>query len=175
MIIKAREYLIRSALLTLHYSFVYPFLTYCNHVWGCTYYTSLKQFFVLQKKALRIMCDKRKREPTENIFSELKILKFTDINSYWTVRFIYKCYTDNVPRILSEFFECNSAVHGYSTRQIEHLHVPLERSKLSQFCVRYRGVLVWNATPKGKINPDTFEFVFGKAFKACIIDGNLTL
>ena len=124
MIIKAREYLNRSALLTLYYSFVYPYLTYCNHVWGCTYYTNLKQLFILQKKALRIMCGKRKRDSTENIFSELKILKFTDINAYLTGRFMYKCYTKNVPGIFSDFFQCNSAVHGYSTRQSEHLHVP---------------------------------------------------
>ena len=175
MIIKAREYLNRSALLTLYYSFVYPYLTYCNHVWGCTYYTNLKQLFILQKKALRIMCGKRKRDSTENIFSELKILKFTDINAYLTGRFMYKCYTKNVPGIFSDFFQCNSAVHGYSTRQSEHLHVPLERSNLSQFCIRYRGVVVWNAILKSKINPDTSEFVFAKALKACIIDGNLTI
>ena len=88
MIIKAREYLNRSALLTLYYSFVYPYLTYCNHVWGCTYYTNLKQLFILQKKALWIMCGKRIRDSTENIFSELKILKFTDINAYLTDRFM---------------------------------------------------------------------------------------
>ena len=175
MIIKAREYLNRSALLTLYYSFVYPYLTYGNHVWGCTYYTNLKQLFILQKKALRIMCGKRKRDSTENIFSELKILKFTDINAYLTGRFMYKCYTKNVPGIFSDFFQCNSAVHGYSTRQSEHLHVPLERSNLSQFCIRYRGVVVWNAILKSKINPDTSEFVFAKALKACIIDGNLTI
>ena len=29
------------------------------------------------------MCGKGKRDSTENIFSELKILKFTDINAYY--------------------------------------------------------------------------------------------
>ena len=88
---------------------------------------------------------------------------------------MYKCYTKNEPGIFSDFFQCNSAVHGYSTRQSEHLHVPLEISNLSQFCIRYRGVVVWNAILKSKINPDTSEFVFAKALKACIIDGNLTI
>ena len=50
MVIKAREYLNRSALLTLYYSFVYPYLTHCNHVWGCTYYTNLKQFLFYSRK-----------------------------------------------------------------------------------------------------------------------------
>ena len=37
MIINARQCLNRKALTTLHYSFFYPYLTYCNHVWGRNY------------------------------------------------------------------------------------------------------------------------------------------
>ena len=48
------------------------------------------------------MCGKRKRDSTENIFSVLKILNFTDINAYLTGRFMYKCYTENVPGIFSD-------------------------------------------------------------------------
>ena len=118
---------------------------------------------------------KRKRKSTENIFSESKILKFTYINADLTGSFIYKCYTAIVPGIFSDFFQWDSAVHGYSTRQSEHLHIILERSNLSQFYIRYRGAVVRNAINKSKINPDTSEFVFGKALKACIFDGNLTL
>ena len=55
------------------------------------------------------------------------------------------------------------------------LLVPLERSNLSQFCIRHRGVVVWNAILKSKINPETSEFVFAKVLKACILDGNRTL
>ena len=46
---------------------------------------------------------------------------------------------------------------------------------ISQCCIRYRGVVAWNAILKSKINPDTSEFVFAKALKACILDGNLTI
>ena len=88
---------------------------------------------------------------------------------------MYKCYMDNVPGIFSDFVQCNSAVHGYSTWQSEHLHIPLERSNLSQFCICYQGEVVWNVILKSKNNPDTSEFVFAKALKACILGGNLTL
>ena len=37
MIIKARQYLNKQGLLSIYYSFIYPFLTYCNHIWGSTY------------------------------------------------------------------------------------------------------------------------------------------
>ena len=130
---------------------------------------------ILQKKALRIMCGKSRRESTENIFSDLKILKFTDINTYLTGRFMYKFYKKNVPEIFTSFFQCNSSVHGYSTRQREYLHVPPVKSNLSQFSIRYRGVVVWNAILKSKINPDVSEFVFVKSFKAHILDKKFTV
>ena len=104
MIVKAREYLNINALLTLYYSFAYPYLTYCNHVWGCTYQTNRKQLFILQKKALRIMCGKRKMDSTEHIFSDFKMLKFIDINLYSTGRFMYKFWAEMSLGYLTSFF-----------------------------------------------------------------------
>ena len=101
------------------------------------------------------------------------IFRIKDFKVDWQIHVLV--LYGNVLGIFSDFFQCNSVVHGYSTRQSEHLHVPLERRNISQFCIRYRGVIVWNAILKSKINPDTSEFVFVKAFKACILDGNLTL
>ena len=147
----------------------------CVPLFDVSYYSNLKQLFILQKKALRIMCGKSRRETTENIFSELKILKFTDINTYLTGRFMYKFYKKNVPEIFTCFFQCNSSVHGYSTRQREYLHVPPVKSNLSQFSIRYRGVVVWNANLKSKINPDVSDFVFVKSFKAHILDKKIAV
>ena len=42
MIIKARQYLNKNGIIPLYYSFIYPYLIYCNHIWGCTHKSSLK-------------------------------------------------------------------------------------------------------------------------------------
>ena len=47
---KARQYLNKSSLVNLYYSYVYPYLTYCIEVWGCAYPTHLQCLFLLQKK-----------------------------------------------------------------------------------------------------------------------------
>ena len=47
MILKAKKYLRKEALLTLYYSFVYPYLTYCNHIWGATYVSNLRKLINL--------------------------------------------------------------------------------------------------------------------------------
>ena len=46
LISKARKLLNADALLTLYYSFLHPYLCYCNHVWRSTY---LQKLIVLQK------------------------------------------------------------------------------------------------------------------------------
>ena len=48
---KARQYLNKSSLVNLYYSYVYPYLTYCIEVWGCAYPTHLQCLFLLQKKS----------------------------------------------------------------------------------------------------------------------------
>ena len=45
LIIKARKMLTSDALLTLYYSFIFPYLSYCNHIRGCTYQTNSKRLF----------------------------------------------------------------------------------------------------------------------------------
>ena len=39
IIAKARKELYKSSLITLYYSFAYPYFIYCNHVWGNTFNT----------------------------------------------------------------------------------------------------------------------------------------
>ena len=36
MVLKTRRYLTKTAKMTSYYSFIYPYLTYCNHIWGST-------------------------------------------------------------------------------------------------------------------------------------------
>ena len=61
MTIKATEYLNKQGLLSLFYSFIYPYLTYCNHIWGSTYKSRLRRLIILQNKAVKIIAHARFR------------------------------------------------------------------------------------------------------------------
>ena len=47
MLIKARNYLNKDGLIALYNSFVFPYFTYCNHIWGSTYKSNLSKSCVL--------------------------------------------------------------------------------------------------------------------------------
>ena len=51
ILIKARKFINKDALVTLYYSFIYPYLLYCNHIWGSSCSQNLQRLFVLQKKS----------------------------------------------------------------------------------------------------------------------------
>ena len=92
IIIKARKLLDRETLLTLYYSFIYPYLQYCNHVWGNTYTTYLQKLFVLQKRIVRVIAGVKPREHSAPLFKQLNILSIFQINIYVIGKFMYKVY-----------------------------------------------------------------------------------
>ena len=55
IIAKARFYLSSKSLLTLYYSLVYSYLTYCNVAWSSTYCSSLNCIYLLQKRIVRLL------------------------------------------------------------------------------------------------------------------------
>ena len=69
---KARKFLPKSCLITLYYSFVYPYLNYCLEVWGKATENIVSKISKLQKRAIRIITNKPWRAHTDPLFDELK-------------------------------------------------------------------------------------------------------
>ena len=65
LISKAKKLLNADALLTLYYSLLYPYLCYCNHVWGSTYVSNLQKLIVLQKKKIQMIFGSGFRDHTD--------------------------------------------------------------------------------------------------------------
>ena len=175
MIVKARKFLTCESLKTLYYSFVYPFLIYCNHVWGKACPTSLKKIIMLQKKIVRIICGVNARTSCDPLFDELGFLRFVDINRYLIARFMYRWYLNDVPDLFHDFFTPVSEVHSHFTRQSEGLFIPTFKTNLGKTCLSYRGPFIWNKILKLKINLDTSEAVFMKTLKHCVKIGLLAV
>ena len=55
IIFRSRFYLSKKSKISLYYTLVYPYLTYCNTVWSSTYKTNLSRIFLLQKRIVRIL------------------------------------------------------------------------------------------------------------------------
>ena len=159
MVIKARKFLNRESLMNIYYSFFYPYITYCNHIWGNANKTSLNRITILQKKIVRIICHEKHRAHTEQLFNKLGVIKFIDLNKYLIARFMFRWYRNETPTIFDNYFDLNRDVHSYSTRQAELLHIPHVRTNMAKLGLRYYGAVIWNKILRLGFSVDTSEAV----------------
>ena len=62
---KTKQFLNKKTLLQMYYSFIYPYLIYGNIIWGNATAITLWPIFKLQKIAIRIITNTRKRDSTQ--------------------------------------------------------------------------------------------------------------
>ena len=85
---KARHHLTSKTLLTLYHTMIYPYLNYCNNIWGSTYPTRLLSIFKTQKKIVMTMTFSNYNDDTKPLFQSLKILNIYQLNTYLTAVFM---------------------------------------------------------------------------------------
>ena len=105
LIIKARQYLNRSVLMSLYHSFIYPYLTYCNHMWGATYKTRLKRLVMLQNKTVRILSHAGNRTSSDPLYKKngyYESWKHQHV-SHWSFNVL--CVFPLSPTILQDFIQ----------------------------------------------------------------------
>ena len=97
LLYKAKYCLPSKSLLTLYYALIYPYLTYCNLIWGYTYVTNLQRIYVLQKRAVRAISKADYKASSKPLFANLKILDVFSIYSLQVSSFMYLYHNDALP------------------------------------------------------------------------------
>ena len=119
------------------YSLTYPYLHYCDIIWGDAYQTHIKPSVILQKRVIRILSGEPYLAHTNNLFCQQSVLKFTDINKYLTALFMFKNF--------DKFATFSN--HNYSTRGQFSLRPKFQRTNITQQSIAYHGPKTWNSLP----------------------------
>ena len=90
ILIKVRGYFNNDCMKCLYYSFIYPYLMYCNHIWGNTYKKSLSKLQLLQNKAVRVITGSNPRTNTELLYNRSGLHDLNDTNLYLVGLFMHK-------------------------------------------------------------------------------------
>ena len=158
-----------DTILGLYYSFIYPYFTYCVHVWGKTYRSNLDGIITLQKRVIRILAGVHPLTHTEPIFSRLKILKFFDLVDYIIGIFMYKVYHRDVPKIFETYYTENRNIHDHDTRQINYIHIAHADTNRRDMSMRFQGGKVWNLIVKHKIPYNESIYMFKREYKSFLL------
>ena len=141
---KARKVLNKSTLLTLYYSFIHPYFTYCITIWGNTFLTALTPLIRCQKRAIRIISGAKRLDSTSPLFKQMEILNFERLYIYSVHIFLYKYHHNMLPNIFDNFFVNVSDIHGHFTRQTSHFRAPYARSHQRTSALKSAGARIYN-------------------------------
>ena len=134
---KAKRYLQSRTLLTLYYSFIYPYLMYCVDVWGAASRKKMLSLLRLQKRAGRIIKFAPRLTESEPLFKSLEMLSVFKLYMLKISLVMFKFYHGKIAGCISELFVKNSEVNGRITRQSDMLHVPFTRKESVKKTIRY--------------------------------------
>lgn len=67
-----------------------------------------------------------------------------------------------LPKMFDDMFQRNTAIHNYSTRQSDDLHIPICKD---QKVIRYSGADLWNSIHEEVKSAETIS-AFKKSYKA---------
>ena len=127
-----------------------------------------KKLIILQKKAIRNLCNTGYREHTQPLFKKLNCLKFEDMVYLKTAVIMYKASNDLLPANVQCVFRKVNSVHRYSTRQQNDLYVQQVNSSMRKNSISYIGVQIWNKLDHSFKSSNSVHF-FKKQLKMHII------
>ena len=166
---KARQFLTKKALLMLYHAYIYPYMTYCIEVWGCTSQTQLNCLFLLQKKIIRIMSFSHYLAHTNPLFLSMEVLPLMKIFLYKVGLIMYKYSNNLLPECISLLYLRNDSIHEHNTRGCHQLRVLHGAKTFSNISAR-----IWNVLTN-KFNCDVSMSIFKCKLKLFLLHNELVL
>ena len=116
MIKCACNFLPISYLLSLYYSFVYPYIHSSIDIYGNACKKYVDKLKLIQKSCIKAMLFAKSTVHCMPHAKNLHIFLFDNILYVRTMSFIHNIYYSNACHIINNLFVCLPSVHSYSTR-----------------------------------------------------------
>ena len=140
---KVKNIVPQETLKLLYYTLIYPYLQYCNVVWGMATKSSTNSLVLLQKRVIRLITNVNFYEHTNPLFKNLGILKFNDIYVLECLKLIYEQIHINNSLNIQQA----SDLHCRATRNRYLLRPVFPRTETQKRFVTYFGCVKWNELP----------------------------
>ena len=164
---KARYIFNTSTLITLYYSFIYPYISYCIEVWGTAAKLYTDSILKLQKSCCRLITGSSKRASSAPLFKLLNIYPLLDVYNYNVMLLMFKFKKGLLPDIFNDLFT-NCSESNIITRQHESFRMPLCKTQAAYNSIRMQGVKLWNMY-KNKISLDSSYHCFKKSLRKLLL------
>ena len=151
---KIKHLLTNDILLIIYYSLCYPYLHYCNVVWGMATKSLINPLVIIQKRIIRTLSNVNNYEHSSHLFKNLKILKIPDIHKLECLKLIHdQLQNQNIIHL-------TTSTHGINTRNRHQLRPIFPHTELQRRFVTYCGCIYFNnlsESVRDIENKDTFK------------------
>ena len=102
---KVKNKLNMKSLILLYNALFLSHLNYCSNIWGNTFKSSLKNIFILQKRAIKCICNTHSMYT--NFYTISNSLKFDDIVKMNSIKFMFRARNNILPKNLQYYIKLN--------------------------------------------------------------------
>ena len=131
-------------------AYILPHIDYCCTIWGNANSELLDSIVKFQKRAVRCILDRDFDSPSDEMFAELKWMKFPERIKYQKTIMMYKISHNLAPKYLQELFQQTNDIHNRALRSTSDnlLYVPKPNIEQFRNCLSYSGSKIWNSIPE---------------------------
>jgi hypothetical protein len=167
---RLKNFLPASALRTLYFSLVHPHLLYCINIYSMATKTKLNELFLMQKKAVRIVCSEKYNAHTAPLFRSNKMLPLHDLITYHRLKFMHRFSFSKQPSSFDATWTTNFQLNpNLVLRNVNNYVIPRHRIELFKRSPLISLPTTWNACLADKST--TNEKIFLKTVRDGILGG----
>ena len=144
--VRLKNILPSSALLTIYRSLIESHLNYSNLAWGSSIKKATDRLVILQKKAVRLIVKAKYNSHTEPIFRSLKILKLTDLIRLNAIKLGWKAFNKKLPQYYAERLPIIEEINTTTreTRQKNDFYIFPYTRTIEQTSINHSVGVPWN-------------------------------
>jgi len=165
---RVKNTLPKDSLLNLYYALIHSHLSYCTSVYGSATTTSLSRLVIMQKRAIRTICNVPSRTHTAPLFKTLQILPVDKLIHFSKIKFMHNYVHNRLPFSFNETWvkniERNPRLNLRNAQEFfikPVIFTSIKRLPLFNFPA------VWNQEHQSKLMPDSNPFL--RSLKARLI------
>ena len=143
ILFKAKNFLDKTSMRNLYFSFINVYINYANIAWGSAPQTKLKKIYSKQKQASRIILNEERDAHSKPLMKSLDILNVYQLNIFQHLLFMHKVKNETTLDIFKNRFSYIN--HGYPTNYSKHnFNIPLVKLNYLKRSISFRGPNLWN-------------------------------
>jgi hypothetical protein len=121
---RLKNFVNKKALISAYHSLIGSHLLYCINILGCASQQNINRLHIIQKKAIRIVCNLGYNEHTAASFCDLQILPFDKLVIFHKLLFMHSIRYEYAPRSFINIWKINSERNvNYNLRNFQDFDI----------------------------------------------------